>query len=157
MPDGFQTILDDHRRISDMLERYREAPDDGLAHAVCQAIARHARAEEELLYPVARQLGPGEPGTEPPPPNEGDGTTLADRAELEHSVIGTLSAQILAAPPADLEGLMTELASKTVAHMAFEEEEILPRVRPLLDANELGVALAALDESIGTRSGEPMY
>ena len=156
MPDGYQTILDDHHRISDLLERYREAPDDALAHAACEAIARHARAEEELLYPAARQLGPGEPGTEPPP-DEGDGTTLADRAELEHSVIGTLSAQILAAPPADLEGLMADLATKTVAHMAFEEEEILPRVRPLLDANELGVALAAFEESLGARSGEPMY
>jgi len=153
MPDGFEDIIEDHRKVLDLLERYEREPDDAVAREACIEIALHSEAEEMVLYPQLRRLGPGEEGQS----ELADGVQLADRAELEHSTVGAQVARVLAAPPIDLREPMGQIADQIRAHVAFEERDLLPQLRPVIDADELHRALADAKDGIRSRAGEPMF
>lgn len=153
MRNGFDDILDDHRRLLDMLAEYRATHDDGLAHEICTEIALHARAEEETLYPRLRQLGSGEG----PDPDVVDGIALVERALAEHADVETHAARVLGAPPADLTELMAHIDRHLTAHVRFEEAEVLPRLRPIIDAEALHDAFTGVKDAARSAAGAPRF
>lgn len=153
MPDGFDDIMEQHRIVLDLLDHYARDADDGVARKACTEIAMHTEAEEMTLYPHLRELGPGEDPSSGMP----DGIQLADRAELDHATVGAQVARVLAAPPIDLRDAMAQITEQIREHIIFEERELLPRLRPLINAEELHESLTAARDTISSRAGEPMF
>ena len=153
MADGFDDITQDHREVARLLERYRTEGDEGAAREACQLLALHAHAEEVALYPHLKRLGSGESQQD----GVSDGTQLAERAELEHADLGVQVARVLAAPPIDLTDAIGQIAELTAAHVAFEEGELLPKLRPVVDAEELHKSRTAAKDDVRSRAGEPMF
>lgn len=153
MADGFDDIRRDHEKVLDLLERYDREPEDEIARAACLAIAMHTESEEMVLYPCLRTLGPGEDAAS----DRVDGVELADRAHLEHATVSTQVARVLAAPPVDLRDVMTEITEQIGAHIRFEEDELLPVLRPIVDPEALHEALGHARDAIRARAGEPMF
>lgn len=151
MADGFDDIQDDHQTVLDLLERYAREADDAVARDACLAIAMHTAAEEIALYPHLRALGPGEDS-----PGE-DGVQLADRAALDHAAISTQVARVLAAPPIDLREPMAHITDQVRAHIHFEDGELLPPLRAIVDADALHDALVAAKDAVRSRAGQPMF
>jgi hemerythrin superfamily protein len=150
--DGFEDIIRDHRKFERMLAEYDADPQDARAHEICTEIAFHAEAEESVLYPALRRLGTGEQESD-----SVDGVALGERAELEHGEVKAQIAHVLATPPIDLRELMTHIGRQVSAHAAFEEAEIWPRLRALIDAGDLHDALIVAKGAIRARAGTPMY
>lgn len=153
MPDGFTDILSDHRNVLELLERYARHPDDAVAQQACREIALHAEVEELVLYPHARRLGPGEDPARGP----ADGIQLVERAELVDAAIATEVARVAATPPADLRPLMAQITEQVREHITFEENEMLPQLRAMVDAEALHTAIAEAKDTIRARAGEPMF
>jgi hemerythrin superfamily protein len=153
MADGFEDIIDDHRAVTRLLAEFRTSREDALARQACEALALHAAAEEHALYPHVRRLGSGES-------EQGavaNGVALAERAELEHAEIGTLTARVLAAPPPDLDEIMDRIAELVAEHVRFEEEDLLPRLRPVVDPDEVAQAFRRAEAAILGRQGTPLF
>jgi hemerythrin superfamily protein len=153
MADGFDEIIEDHRAVAHMLAEFRATGDDALALHACEDLALHAAAEERALYPLLRRLGSGE--TEQGAVD--DGVELVERAELEHAELGALTAWVLATPPPDLGEVMDRIGELVAEHVRFEEEELLPRLRPTVDAGELQQAFRDAKTAIRERAGTPLF
>jgi hypothetical protein len=144
MADGFQDLTDAHRAVSGLLEQFRETHDDATAREACTALAHHSQVEEIAVYPLVRDRVP-------------DGGALAERAELEHGGVEAEVAHVMAAPPIDLADTMAHITEMVEAHVAFEEQELLPKLRTVVDAQELARGLAEAEEAVRTRAGEPLF
>ena len=103
-----------------------------LAETVCSAVEIHATLEEELFYPVMRQL-----------------TTDQDvmrKSAPEHDEIRSLIAQLRHTDARDPEHdrLMMELMREIIHHVADEETVLLPQAEAMLDKarlSELGARM----------------
>lgn len=76
--DAIALLMADHKEVSDMFEKFESARSTKakFAQQICQALTVHARIEEEIFYPAAREaLGE-------------DGEDLLDEAKIEHELIG---------------------------------------------------------------------
>jgi hypothetical protein len=129
MTDGIDLLVEDHREVSDLFERYRGAPDDGGAHSIFDRLAIHARMEDLALYPAVRRLVDG-------------GDDLVDQAQSEASAIQTIVAHGLATPPPDLAPLVDDLANRFTEHARFVERDMFPPLR------ESGADIAALGDAL---------
>jgi hemerythrin superfamily protein len=134
--DAIALLEADHREVDDLFERYEGAESDvdkgELAAAICLALKVHARIEEELFYPPARE-------------KTGD-ADLVDEAVVEHMGAKTLIAQIEAMKPGQpLYDAKVKVLSEQVRHHVEEEEtELFPEVRETrLNLETLGAKLAA--------------
>ena len=143
MPDGFEDILEDHRTVGALLDRYESERDDATAHEACTELAIHTEIEERVLYPHLRDGLPG-------------GDELAERAELEHSSVSALIARVVAAPPIELADVMAQITEQVRSHIAFEEDELLPRLREQVDPDALAQDLAEAKRVVVSAEGEPL-
>ena len=96
-----------------------------LAETVCTAVDVHARLEEEIFYPVMRQI-----------------TTDDDvmrKSEPEHDEMRTVIALLRRTDPQDPDHdrLMLELMRHVIHHVADEETVLLPQAEALLDKDRL--------------------
>ncbi|QGZ37950.1 hemerythrin HHE cation binding domain-containing protein [Pseudoduganella flava] len=103
-----------------------------LAETICTALEIHATLEEEIFYPVMRQLE----GTDP--------TML--KAEPEHNDMRRVIAQLRATKPTEAkhDELMHELMRDVMHHVADEETVLLPdaeRKLPRERLSELGAEM----------------
>lgn len=138
-PDSLDMIAlleADHREVDGYFERFDAAAGDAdkkaLADQICLALKVHAQLEEELLYPLAREM-------------IGDGD-LIDEAIVEHSGAKILVAQIEAMSPGqDLYDAKVRVLGEQVRHHVQEEEqELFPRLRESnVDLQARGARLAA--------------
>jgi hemerythrin superfamily protein len=136
--NAISLLKEDHRRISALFEDFEDAPDKdriSIAAQICELITLHALIEEELLYPVARQVLDAEDGY------------LMDEARIEHGSIAHLTAQIEASCDAgDLFQARVVVLGEYVDHHVAEEES---QLFPLLEA--AGLDLDALGDSLAAR------
>jgi hemerythrin superfamily protein len=127
--DALQLLMDDHREIDTLFERYEVSADDEVAHEVFDRLALHGAMEHSVLYPEVRRVVDG-------------GDDLVDRAEAEHSAVQEMTAAALGTPPSDLRPLVADLAQRVRAHVEFEEAEIFPALREAgADLDKLGAAM----------------
>lgn len=139
--DAIAMLRDDHKRVSEMFERFGNARGSQskakLAQQICQELEVHAQLEEELFYPPVREaIG------------EDD---LMDEAEVEHASAKELIAQIKAMSPEDdlFDAKVTVLGEYIRHHVKEEQNEMFPKVRDSeLDLAELGGQMRVRKEEI---------
>jgi hemerythrin superfamily protein len=103
-----------------------------LADTICTALEIHAKLEEEIFYPVLRQL-------------DGDDQFIR-KAVPEHDEMRRVIAELRSADPASTEHdrLLHALMRDVIHHVADEETEALPRAESMLTKerlSELGAAM----------------
>jgi hemerythrin superfamily protein len=116
-----------------------------LADTICTAVDIHAQLEEEIFYPVLRQLDGEEP--------------FMRKAVPEHDEMRRIIAQLQNADPSTVEHdrLVYELMRDVMHHVADEETEALPRAESMLSQDrlsELGSAMTRRRlELVGPQAG----
>ena len=129
MPDGFEMLQDDHRKVERLFETYLHDNEDSVAREICEQLTLHTQVEEAALYPALRR-------------NVDGGDDLADVAEQEHAAVKTLVARIYDAPPEGLLDLVAELRREVDHHVEQEESTLFPEMREAgVDAGLLGAEI----------------
>ena len=125
----------DHKAVNQLLAEFDELAGDGvhaaqrdeLARQICAALTAHAVAEEDVLYPAAREALRDD--------------DLIDEALAEHDSVRALVEQIETLDASDerFDALLIMLARAVAAHVRQEESELFPRIEAAgLDLERLG-------------------
>jgi hemerythrin superfamily protein len=117
-----------------------------LADTICDALEIHATLEEEIFYPVMRQIDKGEP--------------FIHKAEPEHDDMRRLIAELRRTSGADPrhDQLMLELMREVIHHVADEETTLLPQAEAMLGKqrlSELGAKMTSRRmDLVGPKAGK---
>jgi len=134
MPDPVMQLIEEHNRLRRL---FKQVPRVGghqsaetRATAICNLLTIHSKLEEEIIYPVVREID----------------AAMADEAEAAHQKAEALVAKIQAAEYADngeVKRDLDQLAVEVDDHARWEEENLLPRVSalPTEEVDRLGRAL----------------
>lgn len=144
-PDAIDLLDADHIAIHGLFEAYRalvrnKAPAlqrRALGEEICMELTIHAKLEEELFYPAAREALQDD--------------DLVDEAEDQHGSQREFVAQILATPPDDelYDAKVAVLAEYVERHVRQEREQIFNRMlASRLDLHALGRSLAVRREEL---------
>ena len=134
--DALTLLKSDHEEVAEMIEAYAEAEEkekQDLAVSICTALTIHARIEEEIFYPAAREV------------LEDDDVELVNEADVEHGAVKQLIAQIQALDGSDdhFDAMVTVLGEYVTHHVEEEENELFPKLEETdLDLDALGQQLA---------------
>lgn len=129
--DPFQDLLDDHRRVQEVLAQMQQTSDSATADRMRllgdlkRELVRHAAVEEYVLYPAFGQ-------------NPANKRTTADLF-TEHGEVKTLLYELELTPRSDVRWIQKagDLAKLLERHQRREEEDIFPRHRASLNRTEL--------------------
>jgi hemerythrin superfamily protein len=119
----------DHSHVMVTFHQYtRDKPakvKQALAETICDAIDIHAKLEEEIFYPVMREI-------------TSDGQVIG-KSPTEHDEMRNVIALLRRASPSDPdhERLMLELMRLVIHHVADEETVLLPQAEAMLDHDRL--------------------
>ncbi len=139
-PEAIAFLMRQHRAVEDLFDQYENAEDDSekgeLTEKICLMLAVHAKIEEELLYPAAREA------IEEP--------DLVDEAAVEHATAKDLIAQIetMRVGEALYDAKVKVLGEYISHHVEEEETELFPQLKRT-DAD-----LAAMAEQLESRAEE---
>ncbi len=120
-PEAIAFLMRQHREVEDLFDRYENAEDDTqkgeLTEKICLMLAVHAKIEEELLYPVAKE------SIEEP--------DLVDEAAVEHATAKDLIAQIETMRVGEgLYDAKVKVLGEYISHHVEEEEtELFPQLK----------------------------
>ncbi|GGB99760.1 hemerythrin domain-containing protein [Pseudoduganella buxea] len=119
--DHSHTLVTFHQYTTTKKPKVKKA----LAETICTALEIHATLEEEVFYPVMRQL-------------EGAAPTML-KSEPEHNEMRRIIAQLRAADPANKQHdeLVHELMRDVMHHVADEETILLPDAERQLSQERL--------------------
>lgn len=146
--DMIGALIQDHRAVDKAfseLESGRGSPEQrrDLADHIITELVRHSVAEEQYLYPTAREVLP-------------NGDEVADHEIEEHAEAERLMKQLEKADSSTSE--FTELANKLISsirhHVDEEENHLFPKLRAACSAeklNELGTKIEQAKETAPTR------
>jgi hemerythrin superfamily protein len=118
--DHSHVMVTFHQYTRDKKARVKKA----LAETICSAVDIHATLEEEIFYPVVRQLGGGK---------------TMDKSEPEHDEMRRLIAELRRTDGDDPrhDELMQELMRDVMHHVADEETVLLPLAEQQLGQDRL--------------------
>lgn len=126
----------DHSHVMVTFHQYTKdkAPSvkKALADTICTALEIHATLEEEVFYPVMRQLDKGEP--------------FIHKAEPEHNEMRRIISELRRTSGSDPrhDRLIMELMRDVIHHVADEETTLLPQAETLMSKarlSELGAQM----------------
>jgi hemerythrin superfamily protein len=146
--DVVDLIKDDHREVERLFDELKNHPAKRplLTPVLCALLVAHSRAEEEEVYPIAR--------------DEAGETDEVAHSQHEHAEAEQLLAQLAKADPtsARYDALLDEVTKAVTHHVEEEEAKVLPGIRSrLADSRraELAEAFASSRaEHLGERPGE---
>jgi hypothetical protein len=130
-------LQQDHRELEAYFKQYEEGSDKAaLALKICLALEVHARIEEEIFYPAARDVI--------------ENRELVAQAIVEHASAKQLIADIEAMEAGDeLHEAKVKVLTEQIRHHVEEEEtELFPEIR------ESGLDLEALGHRLANRKAE---
>lgn len=138
--DAIDLLDAEHDAVARLFAHYKALADHdapgarrkALADQICLELTIHARLEEELVYPPAREAIRDD--------------DLLDEAEVEHASAKDLIAQILAMGANDelYDAKVTVLGEYIAHHVKEEREQLFPKLRACaMDLAELGRRLRA--------------
>ena len=147
-PDAIELLTSQHRAVEEMFEQIEQQKPGSAAHRrlfgeLADALAVHATIEEKIFYPSVKR-----PETE----------DLLEESVEEHLEVKRILATLLeTAQGGDVSAELEELAGLTEEHVIEEEQELFPRVRQLMAAEELHQLARRMTEleSELRREGEP--
>lgn len=150
-PEAVKLLVKDHREVSKLFKAYQKLVKDeasadektALVQEICTMLKVHTMIEEEIFYPVARDIV------------EQD---MVDEAVVEHASAKDLIAQIEAMQPDEelYDAKVTVLGEYIEHHVKEEEEEMFPKVtkaRSDVDFDELGEQMSARKEELMSEMG----
>ena len=144
--DAISLLKKDHREVESLFASYAAAHDGrqkrGIALEICKALEIHAKIEEKVFYPAARN----EVESAEPMINEGF---------VEHEGIKRLISQIPKLSTNDdfFEARMKVLKEYVQHHVKEEENSTFPKLQNAgLDMGKLGRAMLTLKEQLLARS-----
>lgn len=151
MPQVFEMLKDDHRKVEQLFEQYEQSSDSDVALQICEELTVHAAIEEELVYPIiATKVGTG----------------YAREATQEHQQAKQLITQIEngVRNGNDISSLVKELQEGMQHHVQEEESELFPKLEAAVPkvTEGLGPDLEARKESLraqiaeGRATGQPI-
>ena len=136
--NAIAVLTADHDRVLELFDRFTRLKSNGplkaqLVERICDELEVHARVEEELFYPSAREVI-GDPD-------------LLDEAGVEHDSAKALIEQLRGMKPGDnrYDAIVTVLGEYVKHHVREEQDTMFPKVR----ASDLD--LVALGRAIKTR------
>jgi hemerythrin-like domain-containing protein len=138
--DALSLLIAEHKEARAMFREYKRlikshASDEKkreLAERVCDALTVHARVEEEIFYPAAREAGLAR--------------DVMDETEVEHQSAKSLIRQIKAMAPADrtYDAKVTVLSDFVDHHVQEEEGQMFRLCRKsTMELNALGETMRA--------------
>lgn len=138
--DGLELLRQDHRRVLDLFERFEKLGESGdkrvkerVAQQICAELLLHAKIEEAVLYPIAREAI--------------DAEDDIDEALVEHEAVETLIKKLTDMNVGDaMYDATVKVMGEQVEHHATEEEDEL---FPKIEAS--GLDLEALGEELETK------
>jgi len=136
-------LTGEHREVEELFEQFEKLGERAnnkkkqIADQICTALILHARIEEEIVYPAARDAVK-------------DADDLLDEAEVEHASAKDLIMQIQEMDPEDelYDAKVKVLSEQIEHHVKEEEKEMFPKVK------KSEVDLVALAEEMVTRKDE---
>ena len=152
--DATQLLKKDHKEVKALLKEFarlsgRAAPkQQAVVTQLCHALTLHARLEEELVYPVFKELRSHEM------------KDLVAEATEEHQVAKTLIGELatLSLEEEQYAAKVTVLGEYVQHHIKEEEQELFPKAQKHLSAKrlaELGEAITArrqeLEHEVGAK------
>lgn len=144
--DAIALLRSDHQLVQGLFDQFEKARGDErkgeLAERICRELTVHARIEEEIFYPAAREVLRDE--------------DLLDEAEVEHASAKDLIAQIEASRPGAklFDAKVTVLGEFIKHHVKEEHNEMFPKLRKTkLDLKALGERLQA--RKMALQEGRP--
>ncbi|HZE92233.1 MAG TPA: hemerythrin domain-containing protein [Rhizobacter sp.] len=150
--DAIALLSADHKEVKALFKEFEKLCDtdaedsekQAVAEQICQLLTVHARIEEEIFYPAARDVL-----------EEGE---LIDEAEVEHSIAKDLIAQIQGMQPEEAlyDAKVTVLGEYIHHHVQEEEKLLFPKVKQAkLDTEAVGAELAARKEALMAAADQP--
>jgi hemerythrin-like domain-containing protein len=142
--DAIKLLVEDHRIVEDLFEKFEKASGDGrkekLARQICTELKVHAQIEEEIFYPAFR--------------GKIDDDDL-DEAYVEHDGAKVLINDIEAGgPDDDFYDAKVKVLQEQIEHHVKEEER--QRDSLFAQARKTDVDLEALGEVMAKRKAELM-
>ena len=137
--DAIALLTEDHRKVKKLFKEFEKLKDDdgsedeksAIVEEICNELSVHAKVEEEIFYPAARQAI--------------DDEELIDEADVEHASAKSLIAELESMQPGDdhYDAKVTVLGEYIDHHVKEEQSEIFPKARKAkLDTKELGERIA---------------
>lgn len=146
--DAIALLKSDHREVEGLFDQFEKAKaaerKRTIVGKICEALTVHAKIEEEIFYPHAREA------------LKRKGDDLLDEAEIEHEGIKRLVAELKNANPSEglYDARVTVLSEYVKHHVKEEENDLFPKVRKSgLDTAKVGAELTARKEAL---SGQPV-
>ncbi|MFH9347701.1 hemerythrin domain-containing protein [Kitasatospora sp. NPDC017646] len=117
-----------------------------LADLVTDQLVRHTRAEEQHLYPLARD-------------RLADGPAVVERELADHRAVEALLGELrpTRAGGPRFDRLVAQLAEEVTRHAAEEENRLFPAVRAVTTEDELRLLAARARETKEDSSGRPRH
>jgi len=141
-PDATHLLMEDHREVEALFEKFEKASGDGrkekLARQICTELKVHSMIEEEIFYPALRGKI-----------SDDD----LDEAYVEHDGAKLLINEIEAGGPDDeFYDAKVKVLQEQIEHHVEEEEK--SRGNLFQQARAAGVDLEALGEQMAARKAE---
>lgn len=144
--DAIDLLKRDHRQVEELFAEFAKAADDDqrvqLAQRICSELSIHAKVEEELFYPAARDaLGH-------------DDSALIDEATVEHGSLKQLIADIDGSAPDEMFCARMQVLKEYVQHHVREEEtQMFPAVRrTVINLDSLGDSIAQRKQALAEQA-----
>jgi len=128
--DVTAVLIHDHEEVKELFQEVQATQDPEerrrLTDQVIAELVRHSVAEEEYLYPAAREHVPG-------------GDELADKEISEHAEVEELLKRLeqLDTDDAQFMVVFQEMSSSVLEHIDEEENVLFPRLREHIDREHL--------------------
>jgi hemerythrin superfamily protein len=128
-PSITDMIRFDHSHVMVTFHQYttssKASVKKALAETICTALEIHATLEEEIFYPVVRQINGSEP--------------VIQKSAPEHNEMRRVIAELRTTAPTELrhDELVMELMRDVIHHVADEETVLLPEAERLLGKDRL--------------------
>jgi hemerythrin superfamily protein len=135
-----ELLTDDHRLVDRLFDHFAVARTAEAAEQLGDALVLHARVEEEFLYPLVHALLV-------------DGDRLAEEAVRDHDAVKAFVAELEETRGDALDELVAELRADHAIHVRWEEEDLFPRLRELLDS---GGQQAIADRMLAFKRSQPV-
>lgn len=149
--DAIDLLKRDHREVEGLFSQFKQAGDDDerirLAQRICSALSIHAKVEEELFYPAARDA------------MASDTAALIDEATVEHASLKQLISDIDGDSADDemFAARMHVLEEYVRHHVREEETQLMPAVRhAVINLDTLGSSIAQRKEDLTKQAQSAM-
>jgi hemerythrin-like domain-containing protein len=147
--DMVDRLIEDHREVEQLFQDLESRSGTAeqrrqQANVVIAELVRHSVAEEQYLYPTARQA-------------LDDGNKIADHEIAEHAEAERVMKRLegTEATEPEFDRLVDELIADVRHHIAEEEGELFPRLRQTCTTEELVELGAQLQSAKGTAPTRP--